>query len=608
MLIFLIIFLIFYSLYYYFSYQVILLNDLDLIFSQTASKAQHDLKQYSDLVLEDLGKCYHHILLIILLATAITFIWILLLKYNAKIIIWLSIFSLPILLSIGLYYSVTTYVNLTTKHSNSNNENNGDYNTNDSSSNDVDQMPNEQTLAFDKALQTILTAELISYVKNDTLWLIVSIVLFIILALLFIILHSLRERVSLSIALIRQASKAINGVKSTLIFPIIPRAIGIFVLIYGILISLLIISASHKSYHIVGGGLQNGLPCDPRVFNKTHAAIPQRKVLSNSNPLRQQPTPPIPQPPPTSSAQIIFEEPNSLDRIRPPPPSSISSKNQASNFATPSKAQCVMYQPLSRQHVWKYHAINLFATLWLVHFISGISQTTLAGAFASYYWAYRKPQDVPFFAVTASLYRVIKHHLGDIAFGSFLIATIRYIRIVIEFIDNRIRRNNSSEINNPTTRTTTCFFRVFFWILDRFLKYIDRNAYIMMSMYGEGYLASAKRAIELLYKNSTRALVLDYVTYFVLLVSRLLITGFAGYMTAQELFTANLHYKWLPIVLVVLGTYFISKGLFSVYSMAVDTLFICFLIDSTNNDGSAERPYFMSKDLRRIMKHNTVIS
>lgn len=588
------------------------MNDLDLIFSQTASKAQHDLKQYSDLVLEDLGKCYHHILLIILLATVITFIWILLLKYNAKIIIWLSIFSLPILLSIGLYYSVTTYINLTSKHiQNFNNDNNGDYNTNDdTNSNDVDQLPNEQTLAFDKALQTILTAELISYVKNDTLWLIVSIVLFIILALLFIILHSLRERVSLSIALIRQASKAINGVKSTLIFPIVPRAIGIFVLIYGILISLLIISASHKSYHIVGGGLQNGLPCDPRVFNKTHAAIPQRKLSSsNLNPLRQQPIPPIPQTPPISSAQVIFEESNNdPKRIRTAPSSFLPPKNQTSNIALPSTAQCVMYQPLSRQHVWKYHAINLFATLWLIHFISGISQTTLAGAFASYYWAYRKPQDVPFFAVTASLYRVIKHHLGDIAFGSFLIATIRYIRIVIEFIDNRIRRNNSTEINNPTTRSTACFFRIFFWILDRFLKYIDRNAYIMMSMYGEGYLASAKRAVELLYKNSTRALVLDYVTYFVLLVSRLLITGFAGYMTAQEMFTANLHYKWLPILLVVLGTYFISKGLFSVYSMAVDTLFICFLIDSTNNDGSAERPYFMSKDLRRIMKRNTVIS
>lgn len=500
MFIFLIIFIAFFSVYYYLSYQVILLNDLEQIFSQTATKAQEDLKQYSDLLLEDLGKCYVHVLLIILFAAIATFIWILLMKYNAKLIIWLSIFSLPILLSVGLYFSIKTYISL---------KDAGEYS---------EYMPNEQTLAFDKALQTILTAELLSYIRNETLWLVISIILLITLIALVIILHSLKERVNLSITLIRQASKAINQVKSTLVFPIFPRAIGIAAIIFGILTSLLIISASHPTYHVVGGP-GHGRPCHPT--NRT-SIIPQR-----------------------------------------------------SNNVT---SQCVMSQPL-KKHVWKYHALNLFATLWLVHFISAISQTTLAGAFASYYWASRK--QAPFFAVTASLYRVLRYHLGDIAFGSFLLATFRYIRIVIEFIGNRLRRKSSPGANN--SQSVTWFLRIFFWVLDSFLKYIDKNAYIMMSMYGEGYLKSAKRAVELLYHNSTRALVVDCVTYFVLLVSRLLITGFSGFITAQEMFTGDLHYKWLPIVLVVLGTYFISKGLFSVYSMAVDTLFMCYLIEGDLN-------------------------
>lgn len=578
MFIFLLIFLAFCSLYYYLSYQVILLNDLDQIFSQTAEKAQQDLKQHSDLLLEDLGKCYLNVLLLILLATAISFVWILLLKYNARLIIWLSIFSLPIIVSVGLYYSITNYINL---------RNNGENNE------DNELLPSEQTLAFDKALQTILTAELISYVRNETLWLVVSIILFIILIASFIILHSLRDRVSLSIALISQASKAINGIKSTLFFPIFPRTIGVGVLIYGILTSLLIISASHPTYHIVGGP-DNGLACHPRLFRanrSTSAAIPQNRL--NTRPLNE-------------NIQVVHFNPPTRGTNRLPI-SSLENQPNEQLLAENSKPQCVAPPTLSRQHVWKYHALNIFATLWLIHFISGISQTTLAGAFASYYWAVGKPRHVPFFAVTISFCRVIKNHLGDIAFGSFLIATIRYIRIVIEFIDRRVRRDNSPVVNNQTARSATCFFRIFFWLLDRFLKYIDRNAYIMMSMYGEGYLQSAKRAVKLLYKNSTRALVLDYVTYIVLFISRFLITGLAGYITAQEVFTANLNYKWLPVALVVLGTYFISKGLFSVYSMAVDTLFVCFLLDSTNNDGSAERPYFMSKDLRRIMKRNTVI-
>lgn len=513
MFLFFLLFLTFYCVYFYLSYNVIILNDLEQIFSQTAEQAQLDLKQHSDL-LEDLGKCYSDVLSIILLATTVTFLWILLLKYNAKFIIWLSIFALPIILSVCLYFSVATYISLQRDAADTSDNQNQILPPklpSSSSSSNSNKQQQQQMMTTEKALQNILTAELISYLRSETLWLVASVVIAIALVLLIVILQSLRPRVSLAVALIRQASKAVDGVKSTLIFPIFLRAISIAVIVYGVFVSLMIMSAG-----------QNNL--------------------------------------------------------------------------------------LSRKHVWKYHAINLFSILWLVHFVSGVSQTTLAGAFASYYWAYRKPQDVPFFAVLASLYRAVRFHLGDIAFGSFLIATIRYIRIVIEFIDNRIRKKRSPSINNTATRSAACFCRIFFWLLDRFLKYIDRNAYIIMSMYGEGYLQSAKRAVELLYKNSTRALVLDYVTYFVLLVSRLLISGLAGYLTAQEMFTANLHYKWLPVILVVVGTYFISKGLFSVYNMAVDTLFICFLIDSTNNDGSAEKPYFMSKDLRRILKRNTVVN
>ena len=38
-----------------------------------------------------------------------------------------------------------------------------------------------------------------------------------------------------------------------------------------------------------------------------------------------------------------------------------------------------------------------------------------------------------------------------------------------------------------------------------------------------------------------------------------------------------------------------SSAFFGVYSMAVDTLFLCFLEDLERNDGTPEKPYFMSK-------------
>ena len=35
--------------------------------------------------------------------------------------------------------------------------------------------------------------------------------------------------------------------------------------------------------------------------------------------------------------------------------------------------------------------------------------------------------------------------------------------------------------------------------------------------------------------------------------------------------------------------------------MAVDTLFLCFLEDLERNDGSHQRPFYMSKSLKKIL-------
>ena len=72
------------------------------------------------------------------------------------------------------------------------------------------------------------------------------------------------------------------------------------------------------------------------------------------------------------------------------------------------------------------------------------------------------------------------------------------------------------------------------------------------------------------------------------------------------------------MAIIILGSYAIASTFFSVYSMAVDTIFLCFLedldkhglfscvIDSYlkiyNLDGSQENPYYMNEDLMRILE------
>ena len=50
-----------------------------------------------------------------------------------------------------------------------------------------------------------------------------------------------------------------------------------------------------------------------------------------------------------------------------------------------------------------------FMLLWILNWLVALTYMTMAGAFASYYWAFRKPKDIPLFPVTASLGRALRY-------------------------------------------------------------------------------------------------------------------------------------------------------------------------------------------------------
>lgn len=84
----------------------------------------------------------------------------------------------------------------------------------------------------------------------------------------------------------------------------------------------------------------------------------------------------------------------------------------------------------------------------------------------------------------------------------------------------------------------------------------------------------------------------------------------------------RLNYIAVPVAIVMIGSYLIATIFFGVYTMAVNTLFLCFrklhfrrsdyactlidlyyflVEDSERNDGSEEKPYKMSKNLMKIL-------
>uniref|UniRef100_A0A8C3LTX6 Choline transporter-like protein n=1 Tax=Chrysolophus pictus TaxID=9089 RepID=A0A8C3LTX6_CHRPC len=370
--------------------------------------------------------------------------------------------------------------------------------------------------------------------------------------IIILMLIFLRNRIRIAIALLKEGSRAIGYIMSTLFYPIVTFLLIAICISYWAVTAVFLATSGEPVYKVMANQTlckYANLTCDPETFNTTN-----------------------------------------VTKLCP-------------------GAQCTFAfyggESLYHKYIFIFQLANAFVFLWLVNFAIALGQCTLAGAFASYYWASRKPADIPLWPLFSSFGRAIRYHTGSLAFGALILAIVQLIRVILEYLDHKLKGTQ-----NSFTRFLLCCLKCCFWCLERFLKFINRNAYIMIAIYGKNFCTSAKEAFFLLMRNVVRVAVLDKVTDFLLFLGKILVAGGVGVLAfffftqripvfAQE--APALNYYWVPLLTVIIGSYLVAHGFFSVYAMCVDTLFLCFCEDLERNDGSTAKPYFMSASLHRIL-------
>ena len=158
---------------------------------------------------------------------------------------------------------------------------------------------------------------------------------------------------------------------------------------------------------------------------------------------------------------------------------------------------------------------------------------------------------------------------------------------VAKWLNNKLEEHGQ---DNPLVKVAMCLCKCCFWCLEKFVKFVNRNAYIVTAIHGTNFCSSAKKACGLIFNNIARVAVLDKVTDFLLFLGKLVVVGgvtllsfyiFSGQLDDNPVYkfkTPQFNYWYLPVVLTMVGTYFIATSFFSVYTMAVDTVFLCFLL------------------------------
>ncbi|KAL8610617.1 hypothetical protein ACOMHN_006336 [Nucella lapillus] len=240
----------------------------------------------------------------------------------------------------------------------------------------------------------------------------------------------------------------------------------------------------------------------------------------------------------------------------------------------------------------------LLGIIWVSQFLLGCERLIISSAVAL--WYFRRDKSTLGAPILKSIYRLIRYHLGSVAFGSLIIALVVLARWMLSFIQNRLSGKENFMVKFCLKCLACCL-----WCFEKILKFISSNAYIEIAIHGYGFCKAARTAFLALVANALRVLAINSVGAFVLFLTK------AGSVTIVVLIgieffreKAEVNYVWVPITLACLFTYFIASCLIGVYEMVIDAIFICFVEDCGMNDG-VTKPYFMSMGLMEYVKNSS---
>ncbi|EEY56105.1 choline transporter-like protein [Phytophthora infestans T30-4] len=258
---------------------------------------------------------------------------------------------------------------------------------------------------------------------------------------------------------------------------------------------------------------------------------------------------------------------------------------------------------------------HLFGLLWTSQFIQAAAYATIAGAFCEYYWTLDKRQ-VPARPVFRSMWRTVRYHFGSVAFGSLIIAIVQMFRIALEYIDQKMR---TAKQGNAVVKVVMMCLKCFLWCFEKCLKFLNKNAFIIMAMKGRSFCPAMKDSFSLLLANAARVATVSIVSRFLMILGKLFITGFC--MLFMFVFIryppthlpsffmgdlASVSSPIFPMLLTGVLSYATASFFLDIYGTGIDTILLCFCEDCNVNKSSEQ--YYMSDELVAFIegpaKHN----
>jgi len=228
----------------------------------------------------------------------------------------------------------------------------------------------------------------------------------------------------------------------------------------------------------------------------------------------------------------------------------------------------------------------LFCFFWTANFIIAAGDMIVALAIAKWYFTRDKGRMTP--PVASSIGNVLYYHLGTVAFGSLVLATVQFVRAILARVQQQAKKVGG-KFGTRVATVLFCCCQCCLWCFEKCIRFINKNAYIQTAIFGKPFCASARDAFYLILRNMGRIGAVSFVSGFVLVIGKLFIsvsTTTVAYYLMVEYIADDLHSLAAPTILVFLIAYFLADMFLDVFEIGLSAILQCFVADEEMFDGA----------------------
>jgi len=223
-------------------------------------------------------------------------------------------------------------------------------------------------------------------------------------------------------------------------------------------------------------------------------------------------------------------------------------------------------------------------------------------AMCGVFWYWSNPGDdktPPENSVCIGFGIVMKNHLGTVALGSLIVALIQLARVILAIVEQRMK-----EVGERTDAAKFLFkcLQCCLAYLERVVKFINKNGYIMCAMQGTNFIESARDALNLLTANALSVGAVTIISEYVMMFGKVLITVCTMICTYFIIQASGqddgISGGWLIIFIVMIVGFLVACLFANVFSVCIDTVLLCYCYDR-KEEGDDYYPTLPSTSTRR---------